>query len=95
MNRIVDFMKESYRLSPFAFYCEMFETLALIIASAVITFTILDPATWIFVPLYLAGSISGMISSWIRRAGFIIFLTSWFTLMNTIALVVLIMDYVK
>jgi hypothetical protein len=36
-----------------------------------------------------------MISSWIRRAGFIIFLTSWFTLMNTMALVVLIMDYVK
>ena len=95
MNTITNFLKESYKLSPFAFYCEMFETLALIIASAVITLTILDPATWIFVPLYLAGSISGMISSWIRRAGFIIFLTSWFTLMNTIALAVLIIDYVK
>ena len=42
---IVDFCKESYRLSPIAFYCEMAETTILIAASAVLTFTVLDPAT--------------------------------------------------
>ena len=59
----------------------------LIGASAVLTVTVLDPATKIFIPMYLVGSILGVISTLIRRAGFAIVLTVWFVVMNSIAMV--------
>ena len=85
--RVVKFFKESHRLSPTAFYCEMVEALFLISASAVLTFTVLDPATKIFIPMYFFGSILGVISAIIRQAAFVIILCSWFTLMNGIVLI--------
>ena len=90
MGKVIDFFRESYRLSPLAFWCETWETVLLIGASAVLTFTVLDPATWIFVPMYLVGSILGIVSSVIRKVAMVIFLCSWFTLMNLIALITLI-----
>ena len=84
---IVDFCKESYRLSPVAFYCEMVETTLLIVASAILTFTVLDPATKIFIPLYLLGSILGVVSTVICKAAFAIVLCAWFVVMNSIAMV--------
>ena len=84
---IVDFCKESYRLSPVAFYCEMVETTLLIVASAILTFTVLDPATKIFIPLYLLGSILGVVNTVIRKAAFAIVLCAWFVVMNSIAMV--------
>ena len=86
MERIVRFFKESHRQSPTAFYCEMAEALFLISASAILTFTVLNPATKIFIPMYFVGSILGVISAVIRQAAFVIVLCSWFTLMNAIAL---------
>jgi len=87
ITKINSFFKESYRLSPVAFYCEMIEAAFLISASAILSFTILDPATKIFVPMYLIGSILGIISAVIRQAAFVILLCSWFTVMNLFALV--------
>lgn len=87
MNKVIEFFKDSYRFSPFAFYCELVEAIMLIGASAVLTFTVLDPATKIFIPMYLVGSILGVISTWIRRSGFAIVLTVWFVIMNSIAMV--------
>ena len=87
MNAIIAYFKESYRLSPFAYYCEFLETVFLVGASAVLTWTVLDPATEIFIPMYLIGSILGLISTVIRKAAFTIFLCSWFVVMNTIALI--------
>jgi hypothetical protein len=87
MHKIIEYVKESHRLSPVAFYCEMVETILLIIASAILTFTVLDPATKIFIPLYLLGSILGVISTVIRKAAFAIVLCAWFVVMNSIALV--------
>ena len=43
--KVKSFFEESYRLSPIAFYCEMVEAVFLIAASAILSFTILDPAT--------------------------------------------------
>ena len=86
ISRIGEFFKESYRTSPVAFYAEMIEAALLISASAVLTFTILDPATKIFVPMYLVGSLLGVVSAVIRQAAFVIVLCSWFVMMNTIAL---------
>ena len=87
---IIEFFRNSYKLSPTAFYCEMVEALFLITASAVLSLTILDPNGWHFVPLYLIGSMLGVISAIIRKAAFVIVLCSWFTIMNIIALVQLI-----
>jgi len=64
----------------------MAEATFLISASAILTFTVLDPATKIFIPMYFIGSILGVISAVIRQAAFVIVLCSWFTLMNAIAL---------
>ena len=90
VTNIVEFFRNSYRLSPLAFYCEMIEALFLISASAILSFTILDPNGWHFVPLYLIGSMLGVISAIIRKAAFVIVLCSWFTNMNIIALAQLI-----
>jgi len=90
VTNIVEFFRNSYKLSPLAFYCEMIEALFLISASAILSFTILDPNGWHFVPLYLIGSMLGIISAIIRQAAFVIVLCSWFTAMNLYALVQLI-----
>jgi len=85
--KIINHFKESYILSPFAFYCEVLEATLLISASAILTFTVLDPATKIFIPLYFVGSIMGVISTIIRKAAFATLLCIWFTIMNFIALI--------
>ena len=87
LGKIKNFIIESHRLSPIAFYCEMIETVLLLTASAILTFTVLDPATEIFIPLYLAGSILGVISTVIRKAFFAIVLCAWFVMMNSLALI--------
>lgn len=87
ITRILDYFKESYRLSPVAFYCEMVETTLLMAASVILTFTVLDPATELFIPMYLIGSILGVISTVIRKAAFAIILCAWFVLMNSLALI--------
>ena len=90
MQNIKQFWINSYKLSPLAFYCEMIEAVFLISASAILSFTILDPNGWHFVPLYLIGSMLGIISAIIRQAAFVIVLCSWFTATNLYALVQLI-----
>ena len=91
MNKVVTFFKESYTSSPLAFICEMIEAVFLISASAILSFTILAPNGWYFVPLYLVGSMLGIVSAIIRKAAFVIVLCSWFTIMNIFALVQLFM----
>ena len=90
-NKIVIFFKDSYTSSPLAFICEMIEAVFLISASAILSFTILEPNGWQFVPLYLVGSMLGIVSAVIRKAAFVIVLCSWFTGMNIFALVQLTM----
>ena len=87
MNKIKKFIRDSYTLSPLAFWCEMVEAIFLITASAILTFTILDPATRIFIPMYFLGSALGVVSAVIRKAAFVILLCGWFTIMNAIALI--------
>ncbi|MDA9992284.1 hypothetical protein N9E03_01230 [bacterium] len=86
MNKIINFFKQSYATDRMAFYAEIVETTVLIIASAVLSFTILDPATTIFVPLYLVGSILAVFSTY-RRGSSAIVLCTWFTIMNSWAFV--------
>ena len=90
-SSVKNHFKDSYKLSPFAFYCEVVEATLLISASAILSFTILAPNGWYFIPLYLVGSMLGIVSAVLRKAAFVIILCSWFTIMNIIALAQLVM----
>ena len=87
VNTVINYFKESYKQSKVAFYCELCEAVLVGGASATLPFTVLDPATKVFVPMYFVGSVLGIISTTIRKAAFATILTSWFTIMNAIALV--------
>ena len=87
LTRIKDHFKKSYELSPTAYYCELVETVLLITASAILTFTVLDPATKIFIPLYFVGSCLGIVSTVIRVAPMATVLCTWFAVMNLAAMV--------
>ena len=84
---VMNYFKESYKQSKVAFYCELCEAVLVGGASATLTFTVLDPVTKVFIPMFFVGSIMGVISTTIRKAAFATILTSWFTIMNAIALV--------
>lgn len=85
-TKILNFFKQSYKTDRVAFYAEIVETILLVSASAILSFTITDPATKIFIPLYLAGSILAMFSTY-RRGSSAIILCTWFTIMNTWAFI--------
>ena len=87
LTRIRQHFRRSYELSPLAYYCELIETVLLITASAILTFTVLDPATRIFIPLYFVGSCLGIVSTVIRVAPMATILCSWFAVMNLVAMV--------
>ena len=87
VNTVINYFKESYKQRKVAFYCELCEAVLVGGASATLTFTVLDPATKVFVPMFFVGSMMGVISTTIRKAAFATILTSWFTIMNAIALV--------
>ena len=91
--QVKNFFAESYRSSPLAFVCEIIEATFLISASAILSFTILAPNGWYFIPLYLVGSMLGIVSAVLRKAAFVIILCSWFTIMNVIALAQLVVNY--
>ena len=85
--KVKNFVKESYEQSPLAFFCEMAEATLLISASAVLTYTVLDPATRIFIPLYFVGSCLGIVSTVIRVAPMATILCTWFAVMNLVAMI--------
>lgn len=85
-NKVYKFFKHSYNTDRIAFYAEILETILLVSASAILSFTITDPATKIFIPLYLAGSLLAMFSTY-RRGSSAILLCTWFTIMNTWAFI--------
>ena len=87
IKRIREHFRKSYELSPTAYYCELAETTLLITASAILTFTVLDPATKIFIPLYFVGSCLGIVSTIIRVAPMATVLCTWFAVMNLVAMV--------
>ena len=89
IKHVIKYFKESHRLSPIAFYCEFGETILVCGASAILTYTVLDPATRIFVPMFFVGSILGVIATFYRKAAFATILTMWFVIANFIALLTL------
>ena len=89
ITTVKEYFKESHRLSPIAFYCEFGETILVCGASGILTYTVLDPATRIFIPMFFIGSICGVIATFYRKAAFATILTMWFVIANFIALLTL------
>jgi hypothetical protein len=85
-KRIKDFFVESYKNNPKAFYIEVSEALATMSASLIMSLTVLNPATHIFIPLFLVGGILGTASCYLRKSSAIV-LTGWFTIVNVWAVV--------
>ena len=79
-------MIESYNTNVIAFYYEMISAITVIIGSAILTYTVLAPRPDIFIPFYWIGSITGMVGAYYRMSSWILVLTMWFTIMNTIAM---------
>ena len=83
-KRISEFFKTSYNNNPTAFFVEVGEAISTMAASLIMSITVLDPATEIFIPLFLIGGILGTISCYLRKSTAIV-LTIWFTAVNTYA----------
>jgi len=86
IERIKKFWIESYNTNVIAFYYEMISAITVIIGSAILTYTVLAPRPDIFIPFYWIGSITGMVGAYYRMSSWILVLTMWFTIMNTIAM---------
>jgi len=86
MNRVRNFWIDSYKTNVTAFYLEMLSAFSVMIGSAILTFTVLEPRPDIFMPFYWVGIVSGFFGAYYRKSAWIMVLTVWFTTMNTIAL---------
>ena len=86
LTKILDFWRDSYTSNPTAFWVEMVSAIAVIIGSAILTFTVLNPRPDIFVPFYAVGSAMGLWGAVLRQAAWVVVLTTWFSIMNSIAL---------
>ena len=86
MKKIAQFWRESYTSHPTAFWIEMVSAICVMTGSAILTYTVLAPRPDIFVPFYFVGSTTSLVAAVMRKAAWIVVLTSWFSAMNAIAL---------
>tara|TARA_R100001509_G_C4756369_1_gene178131 strand:+ start:366 stop:644 length:279 start_codon:yes stop_codon:yes gene_type:complete len=86
MKKIIKFWQESYTTNPTAFWIEMISAICVMTGSAILTYTVLAPRPDIFVPFYFVGSTTSLVAAVMRKAAWIVVLTTWFSVMNLIAL---------
>ena len=86
MEKIKNFWVNSYNSNKVAFYFEMVSAITVIIGSAILTYTVLEPRPDIFIPFYFIGSATGFVGAYYRNSAWVMVLTFWFTIMNTVAL---------
>ena len=92
LHKIKEYWVSSYIQNPVVFWIEMAATISVIIGSFLIAYTVLelDPIT--FIPFYLIGSICSLIAAIIRKAVWVIVMTTWFTVMNVAGLTQLLLN---
>ena len=86
IDPIIKFWVDSYKTHVLAFWFEMISAISVMIGSFILTYTVLDPRPDIFIPFYWIGSVTGVMGAYYRMSSWILVLTAWFTIMNTIAL---------
>lgn len=82
----------SYNYNPLVFWIEMAATISVVTGSFIIAYTVLDLDPITFIPFYTFGSICSFIAAIIRRAVWVIVMTSWFTAMNLIGMTQLLLN---
>ena len=93
LQQIKKYWIDSFIENPTVFWIEMLATISVVIGSFLITYTVLSLKPILFIPFYLFGSICSLIAPIIRKAVWVIVRTSWFTAMNIIGLLRLILGY--
>ena len=86
IDKLIEFFKHSYRTDKFAFWLEMWSAILVITGSTILTFTVLDPKPELFIPFYWLGALLGLWGAYRRTLPWIMLLTGYFTIMNSIAL---------
>mgnify|MGYP001159485830 FL=1 len=93
LQQIKKYWIDSFLENPTVFWIEMLATISVAIGSFLIAYTVLSLEPILFIPFYLFGSICSLIAAIIRRAVWVIVMTSWFTAMNVAGLSRLILGY--
>ena len=86
MQTIREFWLESLHSDRVAHYAEMIGAISVIIGSAILTYTVLEPRPDIFLPFYFVGSCASFYGAYRRKLPWVLILTGWFIIMNGIAL---------
>ena len=91
-QKIKHYWLSSYVQNPLVFWIEMAATISVVIGSFLIAYTVLDLDPITFIPFYLFGSICSLIAAIIRKAVWVIVMTTWFTVMNLAGLTQLLIN---
>ena len=92
LQKIREYWMNSYNQNPLVFWIEMTATISVVIGSFLIAYTVLDLNPITFIPFYLIGSICSLIAAIIRKAVWVIVMTTWFTIMNLAGLTQLLIN---
>ena len=68
---IAEFFRKSYVSHPLAFNLEMVSAITVIIGSAILTWTVLEPRPDIFFPFYWIGSVTGFFGAYYRGSAWV------------------------
>ena len=82
IDRVVQFWQHSYHSDKFAFYVELVSVIFTVAGSTLLAFSAAAPDMRIVYPLYLVGSVTGVISAWRRKMAWIMLLCCYFSIMN-------------
>ncbi len=74
IDRVVQFWQHSYHSDKFAFYVELVSVIFTVAGSTLLAFSAAAPDMRIVYPLYLVGSVTGVISAWRRKMAWIMLL---------------------
>ena len=92
LQKIKYYWLSSYIQNPLVFWIEMAATISVVIGSFLIAYTVLELEPITFIPFYLVGSICSLIAAIIRKAVWVIVMTTWFTAMNVAGLTQLLLN---
>lgn len=92
---IIKFWAITWRESPKLFWLETIATTTSIISSIILTYGGSNPTMIVVFPLYLIGSVLFQISAYIRKNSWLFLLMSWYSLMNVIGLINVIIEYYR
>ena len=92
LHKIKEYWVSSYNQNPIVFWIEMAATISVVIGSFLIAYTVLELNPITFIPFYLVGSICSLIAAIIRKAVWVIVMTTWFTVMNLVGLTQLLLN---